>query len=128
MRVGAAYPNGDLANTRNAGGPIDAATVGQLRSAWKLPLTAKSLYGSYSAAPVISDGVVYSQDLASNVEAISLRTGRVLWARRYEAPDQGPNGVAVAAGRVYGATSTTSFALDARTGRQLWSAKLTENS
>lgn len=45
--------------------------------------------------------------------------------RSYTAPNDGPNGVAVAGGRVYGATDTTAFALDARTGRRLWSRRLT---
>lgn len=125
---GDAYPGVDIANTRHVGGPIDSGTVSNLKVAWTLPLEARSSYGAYSASPVISDGVIYSQDLESNVQAISLRSGEVLWTKSYEAPDQGPNGVSVADGRVYGATPTGAFALDQKTGEELWSTKLVRGS
>jgi outer membrane protein assembly factor BamB len=125
--TGSGDPNLDLANTRDVGGPIDSATVSKLHVAWTLPITAKSEYGSYSSTPIVSDGVVYSQDLASNVQAISLKTGRVLWSKSYESPDQGPNGLVVAHGRVFGATATAAFALDERTGQQIWSQTLVRN-
>ena len=44
---------------------------------------------------------------------------------RYHAPNEGPNGLAVGGGRVYGATDSDAFALSAATGRQLWSRHLT---
>ena len=72
---GSGYPNGNLANTRFAGGPIDSSTVKKLGVAWHMPLTAKSLYGAYSSTPIISNGVIYSQDLESNVQAISTANG-----------------------------------------------------
>ncbi len=125
--TGSGYPNVDTSNTRHVGGPIDSATVSKLGVAWSTTLTAKSQYGSYSSAPVISKGVIYSQDLASNVQAISLKTGRVVWTKSYEQPDQGPNGVVVAEGRVYGATQSAAFALDEKTGTQLWSVTLVRN-
>jgi outer membrane protein assembly factor BamB len=121
------YPNFNLSNTRYTGGPIDQKSVSRLKVAWTLPLTAKSQYGSYSSSPIISAGVIYSQDLSSNVQAIDVRTGRALWTRSYESPDQGPNGLVVAGGEVYGATATSAFALDARTGRQIWSVNLVRN-
>ena len=89
-----------------------------------MPLTAKSLYGAYSSTPIISNGVIYSQDLESNVQAISLQTGKVLWTKNYESADQGPNGLSVGGGRVYGATATSAFALNEKTGAQLWSVEL----
>jgi outer membrane protein assembly factor BamB len=125
--TGSGYPNVDTSNTRHVGGPIDGSTVSKLGVAWSTTLTAKSQYGSYSSAPVISKGVIYSQDLASNVQAISLKTGRVAWTKSYEEPDQGPNGVVAAEGRVYGATQSAVFALDEKTGKQLWSVTLVRN-
>ena len=44
-------------------------------------------------------------------------SGRVRWRRDYEETDIGPNGVNVVDGRVFGATATRAFALDAETGR-----------
>ncbi len=127
LLTGSGYPNGDTSNTRHVGGLIDSTTVSQLEPAWALPLTAKSEYGSYSSSPIISNGVVYSQDLASNVQAIDLQTGKVIWTKSYESPDQGPNGLVVQDGIVFGATATAAFALDEKTGAQLWSVKLARN-
>jgi outer membrane protein assembly factor BamB len=125
--TGDAYPNIDPVNTRHSSGPIDSKSVSRLEVAWTLPLEANSTYGSYSSAPVVAKGVVYSQDLESNVQAIDLESGDVLWEKDYEEADQGPNGVTVAEGRVYGATSKAAFALDQEGGGELWSVPLAKN-
>jgi outer membrane protein assembly factor BamB len=127
LLTGSGYPNSNTSNTRYTGGPIDSANVAQLRVAWTLPLSAKSEYGSYSSSPIIANGIVFSQDLDSNVQAISLKTGKVLWTKTYESPDQGPNGLVVAEGEVFGATQEAAFALDEKTGEQLWSVPLVRN-
>ena len=127
LLTGSGYPNTDTSNTRHVGGPIDSSTVSKLEVAWSLPLAAKSEYGSYSSTPIISDGVIYSQDLASNVQAIDLKTGKVIWSKSYESPDQGPNGLVVQDGIVFGATATAAFALDQKTGAQIWSVPLVRN-
>jgi len=128
--TGSALPNGDLSNTRDIKGPITAATVTRLKAAWTLPFgqESQSQYGSYAATPVVAGGVIYSQDLASNVSALDLKTGEVLWSKAYSSPDQGPNGVNVGDGRVYGATADSAFALDQKTGKELWSVSLVRNS
>jgi outer membrane protein assembly factor BamB len=124
---GTGYPNGDAANTRNAGGPIKASTVNELEVAWTNPIEAESAFGSYASSPILSKGVLYSQDLASNVQAIEASSGDVLWTKKYELPDHGPNGVVVQGGMVYGATPTSAFALDQETGKQVWSVPLIQN-
>lgn len=127
--TGSGVPNGDLANTRyEKGGPIDSSTVGGLEVAWKLPLNSTSAFGSYAAAPVISKGVMYSQDLASNVQAIEVESGKVLWTASFEQPDHGPNGVVVDKGLVFGVTPTEAFALNQKTGQEEWSVELARNS
>ncbi len=126
--TGSGYPNFDTSNTRRTGGPIDRASVSKLAAAWSMPLTARSAYGSYSASPIVSGGVVYSQDLASNVQAIDLKTGHVIWTKGFSSPDQGPNGIVVQGGRVFGATATAAFALDEKTGKEVWSVTLTRNA
>ncbi|HET7428692.1 MAG TPA: PQQ-binding-like beta-propeller repeat protein, partial [Gaiellales bacterium] len=116
-----AIPNGDLANTRvTHGSPISASNVSQLGVAWTQPLTAGSVYGTFAANPVISNGVVYLQDLASNVWATSLATGKVLWRHNYNSKSLGPNGVTYVNGVLYGETASYAFALDAKTGHELW--------
>ena len=123
------YPNADLANTRDAtGSTISSSNVSRLVQAWTFKLTgsvAKGLgpYGSLTATPIVRDGVVYLQDLDSNVYAIALTTGKLRWEYGCNQPEKsgpGPNGVAVVNGRVYGLTPTTAFALNATTGHQVW--------
>lgn len=127
LLTGSGYPNGDTSNTRYGGGLIYAGHVSRLQTAWTLPLSAKSQYGSYSSSPVIAGGAVFSQDLASNVQAINLKSGKVIWTKSYESPDQGPNGLVVQGGMVFGATATSAFALDEKTGEQVWSVTLVRN-
>jgi len=121
-----AYPNGDIANTRDAlGSTISSANVSELKEAWSFKLTGKAdtLAGSLAANPIVQDGVVYLQDLDSNVYALSLVTGKLLWEYHVNQPVKsgpGPNGVAVADGTVFGAAPTSVFALNATTGRVLW--------
>jgi outer membrane protein assembly factor BamB len=115
-------PNDDVQNTRvTHGTPISSSTVSQLGVAWTIPLTASSIYGTFAANPVTSsDGTVYLQDLASNVTAVDLQTGNVLWKHTYNSQDIGPNGVTYSDGKVYGATAKFAFALDATTGKEVW--------
>lgn len=122
--TGSGWPGLDSSNTRFVEGPITRQTAPQLKVAWKLPLTAESTFGAYAATPVVVNGVIYSQDLESDVQAIDLASGEVLWEKSYEEVDQGPNGVTVQDGKVFGATATAAFALDQETGEELWSTPL----
>jgi outer membrane protein assembly factor BamB len=124
-----AYPNGNLANTRVAAGTtISSANVSSLREAWSFHLAGKAAAGvsgagSFAATPVVVNGVVYLQDLDANVYAISLATGKLRWEYPVNVPEAtgpGPDGVAVANGVVYGDTSTAVFALNAATGKAIW--------
>ena len=126
--TGDGYPNIDFASTREAKGSIDSGNVAQLKTTWTLPIKGQSTYGSYAWAPIIVNGVLYSQDLASNVQAIDMESGDVIWERTYESPSHGPNGLAVAEGHVYGATVDSGFALDQETGEEVWKVKLTRGA
>ena len=123
------YANGDLANNRVAtGSTISATNVSRLSPVWTFKLTGKAAAGvltdgSLTASPIVQNGVVYLQDLDSNVYALSLATGKLQWEYRCDQPEKsgpGPNGVAVADGKVYGLTPTAAFALSAGTGRTIW--------
>jgi outer membrane protein assembly factor BamB len=115
-------PNSDLSDTRaTTAARISATNVSKLGVAWTMPLTGSSIYGTFAANPVSDDnGVVYLQDLASNVFAVDVTTGHVLWRHAYDSQDIGPNAVTVADGKIYGATAKFAFALDAKTGKELW--------
>jgi outer membrane protein assembly factor BamB len=122
-------PNGDLGNRRVATSEIDSGNVKDLGVAWTVPITGGGTFGNYASTPIIADGVVYTQDLTSNVKAIDLETGDVKWTKDYNAPTVGPNGVTIGYDRVYGATSDFAFALDIETGEEVWrSEKLTRNA
>ncbi len=123
------YSNADLANTREAPDPaISAANVSRLKLAWTFKLTGTAAAGvggsgSLAANPIVQGGVVYQQDLDSNVYAVALSSGKLEWEYECNAPERsgpGPNGVAVLGGRVYGATPTSVFALSATTGKPIW--------
>lgn len=122
------YPNVDLANTRDARSSIRGATVSGLDPVWALPIEAQGRdFGGYVASPAVAGGIAYSQDQASNMQAVDLASGEVLWEKSYEATANGQNGVALGDGRVYGATPTTAFALDEKTGEEVWSITLVRN-
>jgi len=122
--TGDAQPNIDLAGNREAKSQINSGNVSQLKQAWSIPIEGQGIYGSYASTPLIVNGVVYSQDLESNVSAIDLESGDVIWETKLESPSHGPNGLAVAEGRIYGATNGGAFALDQKTGRELWLTQL----
>ena len=88
--TGSGYPGVDAANTRNAIQPDRQLQRDQPQQVWTAPITGASNFGSYASTPVIDKGVIYSQDLASNVQAISLDSGEVLWSTTFDQPDRGP--------------------------------------
>jgi glucose dehydrogenase len=123
------YPNGEISNTRNApGSTISAANVSGLKEAWTFKLAGAAAagvsgVGALTAAPVVVGGVVYLQDEDADVYAVSLATGKLKWEDAFNVPEAsgpGPDGLAVAGGRVYGDTSTSVFALNAKTGKTVW--------
>jgi glucose dehydrogenase len=122
-------PDANLASTRYVASAITSTNVSKLGVAWTVPLTMNTSHtdGAYATTPVIVNGVVYTQDLDSNVFAISLATGKVLWTHDYDSANGGPDGVNVAGGVVYAATAKAAVALDAATGAQLWSRTLAAN-
>jgi alcohol dehydrogenase (cytochrome c) len=127
-------PNGNLQSTRDVASGITASDVARLGVAWCVPIESTGLAGStgytdgYSTTPVVVNGVVYTQDIESNVMAIKLATGKVLWTHNYSSDNGGPDGVNVAGGVVYAATNHAAVALSAATGKQLWSRTLIGNN
>jgi outer membrane protein assembly factor BamB len=117
-------PNIDLAGTRLAKGKIDSSNVSKLKIAWTQPIEGQGVFGSYASTPVIVNGTVYSIDLESNVQALDLESGDVIWSTELKSPSHGPNGLAVAEGHVYGTTNNGAFALDQESGEEVWKTPL----
>jgi glucose dehydrogenase len=125
-------PNADRDGTRSISSQINASNVSQLKVAWKIPIVGvKGIYGVFSSTPVFSSGgVAYLQDLGSNVYAVNVKSGKILW--KYKVPAKGangvgPNGVTLVDGKIYGETKSQAFALQASTGEQLWETKALTN-
>jgi len=134
VAAGWTLPGGDMQNTRDVASAITSSNVATLGVAWCVPIESTGLARSagvddgYSTTPVVVNGVVYLQDIESNVMAIKLASGKVLWTHNYSSPNGGPDGVNVANGVVYAATNHAAVALNAATGRQLWSRTLIGNN
>jgi len=120
-----------LANTRaDFHTRIDAGDVATLRRRWTFRLPYAGAWGSFTSNPIVAGGVVYLEDPDSDVFALSLSDGTVLWRHDYHSvtPSGGPNGVAFGYGLVYGETENGVFALDPHTGRQVWIRTLTRKA
>lgn len=122
--------NLNLANTRATfHSLIDARDVGRLKRRWSFRLPYSGEYGAFTSNPIVADGVVYLEDPDSDVFALRLSTGKLLWRHDYRSvtPSGGPNGVALGYGLLYGETADSVFALSPSSGRQVWIRQLTTN-
>lgn len=124
VRNAAAWPlpNRDYESTRAVpDSPITKSTVSRLAVAWRFPTPGAGGIGNLSTTPIVVDDTVYLQELSSEVHAIDLASGTARWSVPLEVPSPGPNGVAVAYGRVFAANGQGEMvALDAATGAELW--------
>jgi len=106
---------------------IDAKNVGTLGLAWEYDLGTARVQ---EATPVVIDGVMYTSGNLGRVYALNAATGAELWTfdpgadmqyNRYACCDQANRGVAVADGKVFVASlDGWLYALDAKTGEQVW--------
>jgi outer membrane protein assembly factor BamB len=118
----------DLSNSRaDFQTAIDARNVSTLKRRWTFALPYVGFYGAFTSNPIVLDHVVYFEDPDSDVFALRLATGKLLWKHDYHSvtPSGGPNGVAFGYGLLFGETESSVFALDPHTGRQVWIRSLT---
>lgn len=120
------YSDVDQQNTRHARSSIEAANVADLEQVWSRPIEGTGESDERLGFSVVSDDVVYLQDLSSNVAALDLGDGEAIWEKRYDVPPPRPGGVSLSRGffMAYGATPTKAFALDEKTGKETWSVQL----
>ena len=115
---------------------INRGNVSRLGLAWSLDLPGEQ---SLEATPLEVDGVLYFTGSFSDVYAVSVATGRLLWKHETRVWQFNPDkmhyifplnrGVAYDRGRVFvGATDGRLIALDAASGRQLWSVETVEHN
>jgi outer membrane protein assembly factor BamB len=118
--------NGSVASQRAVTATaLDARTIPRLKVRCRFRLHANVTdFGAMTSNPIIRGNTVYLQDSNSSVYALDVRSGALRWKHTFRAPNDGPNGLAISGSRIYGATDTTALALDAATGRLLWSRRL----
>ena len=114
--------NHDYSNTRAAvGSAINASNVANLKVAWTSSLKGTGEWGGGTGSPLVSDGIVYFQDLAANTYAVKLDTGDLVWETQYDNKIFGPSGPGIGYGRVYVLSRLDRYsALDLKTGHELW--------
>lgn len=120
--------NHDFFNTRETtNSSIDSSTVSSLGVAWSFPIPGVSEWGSATTNPIILGNNVYFEDLKSNVYAVDFKTGRQIWAKKYNLDIAGPAGVSLENGRIFAVKGHFEIvALDLR-GNELWTANLSNN-
>ncbi|MBP7704551.1 MAG: PQQ-dependent dehydrogenase, methanol/ethanol family [Caulobacter sp.] len=114
---------------------INASTVKDLSLAWSFDLPENR---GIEATPLVADGVMYTTSSWSIVRAFDAKTGKLLWEHDPEVArktgvkaccDSVNRGVALWKGRVYfGALDGRLIALDARTGKKVWSVVTVDQS
>jgi alcohol dehydrogenase (cytochrome c) len=122
------YADVDQQNTRDAPSKLKAANVAKLEEAWSRPIGGTGEGGGFVASPIVTDDIVFVQDLDSNVAALDLKSGKTYWEKRFDVPALPPGGLTVTRGfqMVVGATPTEAFGLDERSGKEVWSVRLAE--
>jgi quinohemoprotein ethanol dehydrogenase len=112
---------------------ISSKNVGQLGLAWAMDLPGEA---SLEATPVAVDGVLYFTGSNAGVYAVDGVTGKQLWKFDPQTWKERPakvglsfgvnRGVAYAGGRIFSASlDGRLFALDAKTGKLVWSTETT---
>ena len=109
---------------------IDAGNVKRLRPAW---VFRSGVSATFQATPLVVDGVIYLSLPFSHVVALDALSGRELWRYTHERRTgtlccgPGNRGVAVAYGKVFvGTVDARLIALDQKTGKPVWDARLVE--
>jgi outer membrane protein assembly factor BamB len=121
--------NADLSNSRSTTHTdINSSNVATLHPVWRYKIPGKpGGFGLLTSAPIVYGGVVYFQDLNSNVYALDEYTGKLKWKHAFNVPSVGPDGIEIGYGRIYGATEKAAFALDLNSGSLIWEKKLVTN-
>jgi quinohemoprotein ethanol dehydrogenase len=114
---------------------ISAANIGRLHLAWSYEFDTNR---GQEATPLVVDGVLYTSSAWSKVFAIDAKTGRELWHFDPQVPgghavyaccDVVNRGVAVWKGKVFvGTIDGRLIAVDAATGKPIWSVATTDTS
>src|SRR5262249_7064593 len=113
---------------------ITAANANRLGLAWTLELPGEA---SLEASPIMVDGMVYFTGAYATVYAVNGVTGELVWKFEPKTWEHNPSkmnfgfgatrGAAYAKGKIFSAAQDGRlFALDAKTGKVIWSVETTD--
>jgi alcohol dehydrogenase (cytochrome c) len=107
---------------------ITPENVGRLQPVWSM---ATGQIEGHQAPPIVNNGVMFVATPGNQVLAIEAKTGNLLWRYKRPLPEDvihlhpTNRGVALFGDRVYFASADCVLvALDAKTGKEVWSAKV----
>ena len=128
------HTNGNYGQTRfHPAGQINTRNVGDLHVAWIFQTDVRE---SLETSPIVVDGVMYVTTSFDHVYALNAKTGEQLWHYKHDMGPItvyccGPNnrGAAVYGDKVYiGTLDAKLVALDAKTGKVVWSQQIADPS
>jgi alcohol dehydrogenase (cytochrome c) len=110
---------------------INATNVSRLQPVWVFSTGAVN---GHEAPPLVNGGVMFVATPGNQVIAVEVKTGRLLWRYRRPIPEDAvvmhptSRGVALYADKVFlAANEGVLVALDARTGKEVWTAEVGGN-
>ncbi len=110
---------------------ITTANVARLQPAW---VFATGAINGHEAPPLVNNGVMFVSTPGNQVIAVEAKTGRFLWRYRRPIPEDAivmhpiNRGVALYADKVFlAASEAVLVALDARTGKEVWTVNVADN-
>jgi alcohol dehydrogenase (cytochrome c) len=113
---------------------IDTGNVDQLQLKWMWSMPEN---GTMEDTPIVHAGLMYMWGTANTVQALNAKTGELLWENRIgpaaRAPGPGPSSEETRAMGLYGNNLYVNtpqgwiYALDARTGEEVWKTKINDN-
>jgi alcohol dehydrogenase (cytochrome c) len=110
-------------------GEINAANVSRLQPVWSY---ATGQVEGHQAPPIVNNGVMFVATPGNQVIALEAKTGNLLWRYKRPLPDDltlllhpTSRGVGLWGDKVYfAAAEAVLVALDAKTGKEVWTAKV----
>jgi alcohol dehydrogenase (cytochrome c) len=110
---------------------ITAANAPRLQPAW---VVATGMTNGHEAPPIVNDGVMFVATPGNQVIALDAATGGLLWRYKRPVPEDivllhgTSRGVALFGDKVFfAAAEAVLVALDAKTGREVWTATVEDN-
>lgn len=112
---------------------IDTGNVGQLQLKWMWSMPEN---GTMEDTPIVHDGIMYMWGVGNVIQALDALTGELLWENRLgpfpKSAGPGPSSVETRAMGLYGTNLYVNtpegwvYAIDARTGEEVWKTKITD--